>query len=304
MSLTRDAVAGISSEVGKTTLLCELLREFPGWEAIKMTRGHYRSCGKDPHACCVSHLLGDEPLVRSGFQQTYASDKDTGRYWDAGATNVHWVIVTNEQVERGIELALERVRAPGIFIEGNSFLHLIDVDFAVLVTVAVLGLGGLGHLAVQFAAKMGFKTVAIARGSDKELLAKKLGAHHYIDSQAQDVAGELLRAGGASIILATVTNAQAMSAALGGLGINGKLMVLGAPHEPLEVPAFLLIGGRRSVAGWYSGTSIDSQDTLSFSRLSGVRAMTEVFPLERAPEAYERMMSGKARFRVVLTTGQ
>ncbi|MDX6532151.1 MAG: hypothetical protein QOH41_4441 [Blastocatellia bacterium] len=171
-------------------------------------------------------------------------------------------------------------------------------------TVAVLGLGGLGHLAVQFAAKMGFKTVAIARGRDKEPLAVKLGAHHYIDSQAQDVAGELLRVGGASIILATVTNAQAMSAALGGLGINGKLIVLGAPHEPLEVPALLLIGGRRSVAGWYSGTSIDSQDTLSFSRLSGVRAMTEVYPLERAAEAYERMMSGKARFRVVLTTEQ
>jgi D-arabinose 1-dehydrogenase-like Zn-dependent alcohol dehydrogenase len=171
-------------------------------------------------------------------------------------------------------------------------------------TVAVLGLGGLGHLGVQFAAKMGFKTIAIARGSDKEPLAMKLGAHHYIDSHAQDVAGELVRLGGASIILATVTNAEAMSAALGGLGINGKLIVLGAPHEPLEVPVLLLIGGRRSVAGWYSGTSIDSQDTLSFSRLSGVRAMTEVYPLERAAEAYERMMSGKARFRVVLTTEQ
>jgi D-arabinose 1-dehydrogenase-like Zn-dependent alcohol dehydrogenase len=171
-------------------------------------------------------------------------------------------------------------------------------------TVAVLGLGGLGHLAVQFAAKMGFKTVAIARGSDKEPLAMKLGAHHYIDSQAKDVAEELVRLGGARIILATVTNAQAMSTALGGLGINGKLLVLGAPHEPLEVPALLLIGGRRSVSGWYSGTSIDSQDTLSFSRLSGVRAMTEVFPLERATDAYERMMSGKARFRVVLATEQ
>jgi D-arabinose 1-dehydrogenase-like Zn-dependent alcohol dehydrogenase len=170
-------------------------------------------------------------------------------------------------------------------------------------TVAVLGLGGLGHLGVQFAAKMGFKTVAIARGSDKQPLAMKLGAHHYIDSEAQDVAGELARMGGARVILATVTNAEAMTAALGGLGLNGKLLVLGAPHKPLEVPALLLIGGRRSVAGWYSGTSIDSQDTLSFSRLSGVRAMTEVFPLERAAEAYDRMMSGKARFRVVLTTG-
>ena len=133
MKCTKVAVAGVSSEVGKTTLLCELLREFPGWEAIKMTRGHYRSCGKDPHACCVSHLLGDEPLIRSGFQQTYASGKDTGRYWDAGAANVHWVIVTDDQVERGIRLALERINAPGVFIEGNSFLRFIDVDVAVLV---------------------------------------------------------------------------------------------------------------------------------------------------------------------------
>ena len=134
MSFTKVAIAGVSSGAGKTTLLCELLKEFPGWEAIKMTRGHYRSCGKDPHACCVSHLLGDEPLVRSGFRQTYASDKDTGRYWDAGASNVHWVIVTNEQVEQGIELALARVRAPGVLIEGNSFLQFVDADFTVLVT--------------------------------------------------------------------------------------------------------------------------------------------------------------------------
>jgi D-arabinose 1-dehydrogenase-like Zn-dependent alcohol dehydrogenase len=170
--------------------------------------------------------------------------------------------------------------------------------------VAILGLGGLGHLAVQFATKMGFKTVAIARGSDKEPLARQLGAQHYIDSRAQDVAVELVKLGGAKVILATVTNAEAMSTTLGGLGINGKLIVIGAPHEPLAVPAFPLIAGRRSVAGWYSGTSIDSQDTLSFSTLTGVRAMTEIYPLERAAEAYERMMSGKSRFRVVLTTGQ
>jgi D-arabinose 1-dehydrogenase-like Zn-dependent alcohol dehydrogenase len=170
--------------------------------------------------------------------------------------------------------------------------------------VAVLGLGGLGHLGVQFSARMGFKTVAIARGSDKEPLAMQLGAHHYIDSQAQDVAAELIKMGGAKVVLATVTNAEAMTSTLGGLGINGELLVLGAPHEPLAVPVGPLLAGRRSVAGWYSGTSIDSQDTLSFSNLSGVRAMTEVYPLERAAEAYERMMSGKARFRVVLTTGQ
>jgi D-arabinose 1-dehydrogenase-like Zn-dependent alcohol dehydrogenase len=170
--------------------------------------------------------------------------------------------------------------------------------------VAILGIGGLGHLGVQFAAKMGFKTVAIARGSDKEPLAKQLGAQHYIDSQTQDVGAELLKLGGAKVILATVTNGKAMSAALGGLGVNGKFIVLGAADEPLEVPALLLITGRRSVLGWYSGTSIDSQDTLNFSVQTGVRAMIEVFPLERVNEAYERMMSGKARFRVVLTTGQ
>jgi molybdopterin-guanine dinucleotide biosynthesis protein len=136
MSITKVAVGGFSSEVGKTTLLCELLCAFPGWEAIKMTRGHYRSCGKDPHACCVSHLLGDEPLIRSGRAQTFAAGKDTGRYWDAGASNVHWAIVTDNQVEQGIKLALERVQAAGVLIEGNSFLKFIDVDFAVMVARA------------------------------------------------------------------------------------------------------------------------------------------------------------------------
>jgi hypothetical protein len=133
MICTKVAIAGVSSEVGKTTLLCELLRALPGWEAIKMTRGHYRSCGKDPHSCCVTDLLGSEPLIRSGFQQTYASDRDTGRYWEAGAANVHWVTVTDDQVERGVQLALERVKASGVLIEGNSFLKFIDVDLAVLV---------------------------------------------------------------------------------------------------------------------------------------------------------------------------
>ncbi|MGA2797810.1 MAG: alcohol dehydrogenase [Thermoguttaceae bacterium] len=170
-------------------------------------------------------------------------------------------------------------------------------------TVAVLGVGGLGHLAIQFAAKMGFRTVAVARGSDKGPLARKLGAWRYLDSQTHDAAAELANLGGARIILATVTNSKAMSAVLGGLGVNGRLIILGVPDEPLEVNALTLIMARRSIAGWPSGTSIDSQDTLAFSVLTGVRAMTEVFPLERAAEAYQRMMSGKARFRVVLTTG-
>ena len=169
--------------------------------------------------------------------------------------------------------------------------------------VAVLGLGGLGHLGVQYAVKMGFKTAGIARGQDKGPLARKLGAHHYIDSQAQDPATELLKLGGAKVILATVTNGDAMSAVQGGLGVNGTLVVIGAAPS-MQVSPLLLIGGRRSVKGWYSGTAIDSQDTLAFSVLAGVRSMNEVYPLERVAEAYERMASGKARFRVVLTTGQ
>ena len=168
--------------------------------------------------------------------------------------------------------------------------------------VAILGLGGLGHLGVQYAAKMGFKTVGIARGKDKEPLARKLGAWQYIDSQTQDPAKELAKLGGAKIILATVTNGPAMTATLGGLGVNGTLLVVGAPPS-MEVSPFVLIAGQRAVKGWYSGTSIDSQDALAFSAFSGVRSMNEVYPLEKAGEAYERMMSGKARFRVVLTTG-
>ena len=166
--------------------------------------------------------------------------------------------------------------------------------------VAVLGLGGLGHLGVQFAAKAGFRTVAIARGKDKASLARELGARHYIDSQAQDPAAELRNLGGAKVILATVTNGAAMAAVVSGLGTNGTLMVIGAAPS-LTVSPVHLIGGRLSAKGWYSGTSIDSQDTLAFSALAGVRSMNEIFPLERVAEAYERMLSGQARFRVVLT---
>jgi D-arabinose 1-dehydrogenase-like Zn-dependent alcohol dehydrogenase len=169
--------------------------------------------------------------------------------------------------------------------------------------VAVLGIGGLGHLGVQYAAKMGFKTVAIARGTDKEALARELGAAHYIDSQGKDPAAELRNLGGAKLVLATATSAKAMAATLGGLGVNGKLLIVGAALDAFEVPPLLLIGGRRSIVGWPSGSSIDTEDTLAFSSLTGVRSMNEVYPLERAAEAYDRMISGKARFRVVLTTG-
>jgi D-arabinose 1-dehydrogenase-like Zn-dependent alcohol dehydrogenase len=165
---------------------------------------------------------------------------------------------------------------------------------------AVLGLGGLGHLGVQYAAKMGFHTVGIARGGDKEPLARKLGASAYIDSQAQDPAAELLKLGGAKVVLATATSGDAMSAVQGGLAVGGTLLVVGAA-ESMQVSPLSLIMGCRSVKGWYSGTSIDSQDTLAFSVRTGVRPMNEVYPFERVAEAYDRMMSGKARFRVVLT---
>lgn len=166
--------------------------------------------------------------------------------------------------------------------------------------VAILGIGGLGHLGVQYAAKMGFQTVAIARGQNKEPLARQLGAAHYIDSQNSDPAEELQKLGGAKAIIATVTHGPAMAATVAGLAPYGKLMVIGAVESMESSPIFLL-AGRRSIAGWYSGTSIDSEDTLAFSEQAKVQAMNEIYPLERAPEAFERMLSGKARFRVVLS---
>jgi D-arabinose 1-dehydrogenase-like Zn-dependent alcohol dehydrogenase len=166
--------------------------------------------------------------------------------------------------------------------------------------VAVVGLGGLGHLGVQFAAKSGFNTVAIGRGNDKEALARKLGASNYIDTAAQDPAAELQKLGGAKVILATVTSADAMKAVIGGLAPTGTLMIVGAVPS-LEVPALQLLLKSQQVKGWYSGTSLDSQETLAFSVLSGTRPMNEIFPLDRVNEAYERMENGKARFRVVLS---
>lgn len=167
--------------------------------------------------------------------------------------------------------------------------------------VAVLGVGGLGHLGVQYAARMGFDTVAIARGTGKESLARELGARHYIDSSASDPSEELARLGGASVVLSTVTNGDAVAATLGGLGVNGQVIVVGAAEQPIPVPASALIGGNASVAGHASGTSMDSEDTMAFSALTGVRPRIETMPLEKAGEAYAKMMAGDARFRMVLT---
>jgi len=169
--------------------------------------------------------------------------------------------------------------------------------------VAVHGIGGLGHLGVQYARQMGFETVAVGRGKDKEALARKLGAHHYIDSGVGDAAAELQKLGGARVILATAPNAKAISALVEGLSVDGTLLVPAAPSEPLTVSVMPLIMGRRSVAGWYSGTARDSQDTLEFSALKGVHPMIEKYPLNRVADAFEQMHSGKARFRAVLTMG-
>jgi D-arabinose 1-dehydrogenase-like Zn-dependent alcohol dehydrogenase len=169
--------------------------------------------------------------------------------------------------------------------------------------VAIFGIGGLGHLGVQFAAKMGFRTVAIARGRDKEELARQLGAHVYLDSDSQDVAAELMKLGGAKTILATVTSGKAMSAMIPGLAVRGRLVVIGVGMDPIEVSPIDLIGASRSITGHVVGASIDSQDTMAFCSLTGVRPTIETMPLEAAADAYDKMMRGDARFRIVLTTG-
>jgi D-arabinose 1-dehydrogenase-like Zn-dependent alcohol dehydrogenase len=167
--------------------------------------------------------------------------------------------------------------------------------------VAIQGIGGLGHLGIQFANKFGYKVAAVGRGPENADLAKNLGASAYIDSQATNAAQALQKLGGAQVILATAPSSKAMSELIDGLGPNGKLVVIGATFEPIEVSPIQLITGSRSIQGWAAGTAADSEDTLRFAELSGVRPMIETYPLEKAAEAYARMMSGKAQFRVVLT---
>jgi len=167
--------------------------------------------------------------------------------------------------------------------------------------VAVQGIGGLGHLGIQYARQMGFRTVAIGRGADKQGLAKKLGAHEYIDGAAGSPAEGLQRLGGAKVILATAPDSKAMSALIDGVAPNGKLLIVGAGFEPLSITPLQLIGGRKAIQGWPSGTARDSEDTLLYSALTGVRPMIERYPLEKAAEGYQQMIGGKARFRVVLT---
>ena len=178
----------------------------------------------------------------------------------------------------------------------NSGAHAGDL-------VAVQGIGGLGHLGIQYARQMGFRTFAIGRGKDKEALARKLGAAHYIDTAAGDPVAELQKFGGARVILATAPDAKSMSALFNGLSSNGKFVVVGASMDPITVGPIQLIEGRKALQGWASGIAPDSEDTMQFSTLSGVRPMIEQYPLEKAVEAYAQMISGRARFRVVLTMG-
>jgi D-arabinose 1-dehydrogenase-like Zn-dependent alcohol dehydrogenase len=166
--------------------------------------------------------------------------------------------------------------------------------------VAILGMGGLGHLAIQFANKMGYRTVAIARGSDKAAFAKELGAHQYIDSEKPDAVETLNKLGGAKVLLSTITNSDAMSPWVEGLGVNGRMVLVGADMKPMQVNPVSMLLTRKSITGWPSGTAKDSEDCLKFSALMGIRPMIEKYPFDKAKEAYERMMSGKARFRVVL----
>jgi D-arabinose 1-dehydrogenase-like Zn-dependent alcohol dehydrogenase len=167
--------------------------------------------------------------------------------------------------------------------------------------VAVQGIGGLGHLGIQFASKFGYQVAAIGRGSEPAALAKKLGASVYIDSKSTNAAGALQKLGGAQVILATAPSSKAMSELFDGLGPNGKLLVVGVASDPLEITPVQLVTGSRAIQGWASGTTADEEDTLRFAELTGVRPMIETYPLEKAAEGYARMMSGNAQFRVVLT---
>lgn len=271
-------IAGIIEEMGSGV---------DGWKqgervGVGWHGGH---CG-----CCEPCRRGDFILCQRGLVPGISYDGGYAEY----------MIAPVEALAR-IPEDLSDVEAAPLLCAGiTTFNALRNSGARAGDVVAILGIGGLGHLGVQFASKMGFETVAIARGTDKEALAKKLGARHYIDSNAQDVAGALTGLGGAKIILATVTSGKAMSATVGGLAIDGKLIMVGATQEPVEIPVVQFIMGRHSVQGWPSGTSSDSQDTLAFSVMTGIRPMIEEYPLERAAEAYEHMMSGEARFRVVL----
>jgi D-arabinose 1-dehydrogenase-like Zn-dependent alcohol dehydrogenase len=277
--VTGHEVAGVIDAVGPgVTAWKKGQRVGVGW--------HGAHCG-----WCVSCRRGDfitcQNLRITGFQ-------DDGGYAQ--------YMIARSDVLALIPDAIAPAEAGPLLCAGvttfNSLRHsgAIAGDF-----VAVQGMGGLGHLGIQFANKMGYRTVAIGRGKDKESLALKLGATRYLDGETLDVAKELTGMGGARVILATAPSSKAMSEVIDGLGADGMLLVVGASPDPITVTPIQLIGNRRTIQGWPSGTGKDSEDTLNFCALTGIRPMIETFPLEKAGAAYDRMLSGKAKFRVVLT---
>jgi len=238
------------------------------------------------------------PRCRRGDFITCHELKTPGIHFDGGYAD--YMVAPVESLA-SIPDALDAAQAAPLLCAGiTTFNALRNMGARAGDLVAIQGIGGLGHLGLQFANRMGFHTVAIARGRDKEKLARDLGAHLYIDSEAQDPAAALMALGGAKLILATATSGKSMTPLIDGLGTDGTLIVAGASPEAIEVNPYHVIGTRRGVRGWPSGSSADSEDTMRFSALTGVAPMVETYPLTRAGEAYERMLSGKARFRVVI----
>jgi D-arabinose 1-dehydrogenase-like Zn-dependent alcohol dehydrogenase len=241
---------------------------------------------------------GTCPSCRRGDFVTCSNAQVPGIHYDGGYAE--YVLVPQEAVARMPE-DLDPISSAPLLCAGITTFNALRHSGALPSDlVAVQGVGGLGHLGIQFASKFGYKVAAIGRGPENEALAKKLGATLYIDSKATKVAEELQKLGGASVILATAPNSKAMSELIDGLAVNGTLLIVGAAAEPIEVSPLQLIGARRRIQGWPSGTSADSEDTLRFAQLTGVKPMIETYSLDKAAEAYDRMMSGKAEFRVVL----
>ena len=242
---------------------------------------------------------GTCPACRRGDFVNCANGKVTGISYDGGYAE--YMIAPKEAVAAMPE-SLDAAEAAPLLCAGITTFNALRHSGALPGDlVAIQGIGGLGHLGVQFASKFGYKVAAVGRGPENTALAKKLGASVYIDSKATNAGQELQKLGGASVILATAPNAKSMTELIGGLGVNGKMIVVGASFEPIEVSSIQLIMGKKAIQGWASGIPTDSEDTLRFAELTGVRAMIEKFPLEKANEAYARMNSGQAQFRVVLT---
>ncbi|HLW81803.1 MAG TPA: alcohol dehydrogenase [Candidatus Acidoferrales bacterium] len=272
-------VAGVIDEVGPGVTICKKgQRVGVGW--FGGVDGTCAACRKGDFVNCVS--MGVTGITYDGGYEEY--------------------MVAPANAAAAIPDGLDAAEAAPLLCAGITTFNALRNSGAVPGDlVAVQGIGGLGHLGIQFASKFGYRVAAVGRGAENAALAKKLGASAYIDSKASNAAQELQKLGGAKVILTTAPNAKAMTEIFEGLGANGKMVVVGAAMEAIEVSPLQLIRGRKSLQGWASGTAADSEDTMRFAELSGVRPMIEKYPLAKAAEAYERMMSGKAEFRVVLT---